>query len=650
MELMSLLAKLTLDKQEYDKGLKEAENDAKGLKIDTPKIPKPDNTDFDAGLKEAEETGNLFKEVMTGVWQGVKDAIVVTGITSAVMGVVGAMRQGIDMAIETGDAIDKGAKNLGISTKAYQEYEYALGKSGLKVKDLSKTMDGLGKILSGDLTDKQKKYVDELKEMGFVADEAAGNEKNLASMMKALADYQGTDKGAIIDWLFGSNLNWNGFFDQTSSDIDGLKKKAADMGMIMPDEAIQNAVEFKDTTEEINNRIEAMKRSFGESILPALKDISKTMLEIMNWFSGGDKSLDETFTDINKQTEAAKQNLEATSSTATAMIDKLSSMGDYWTLDERGQKTWNALADEFIATYPQFAEFIDKENKVINGNTEEIKENIRQWTLREKQRLVDENVAAKREAVAKQYADALDKEVEAEVKEAEASGKRADALKEINDALKAAGMKELGENATTQEMRDAKTALRIAAGDDTTQMQRVNELGSAYLTTLGEAEKLRNEANNLYADADEAQANLEAYSAKLAEKMGLSAEQTDAETEKVNALGSAVNNLPDSKIIHIGVETDTGFTGYTKAIGDGYIPFDNYPALLHRGERVLTATENRKGEGSGTDLSHLEERIAAAIRAGMEGVSVNSYLNGRNVTAEVNRNNMRDVKGRRFSR
>ena len=75
------------------------------------------------------------------------------------------------------------------------------------------------------------------------------------------------------------------------------------------------------------------------------------------------------------------------------------------------------------------------------------------------------------------------------------------------------------------------------------------------------------------------------------------------------------------------------------------------PAMLHRGERVLTATENRKGEGGGSaDLSHLEDRIAAAIRAGMEGVSVNSYLNGKAVTDEVNRNNMRDVKGRRFNK
>lgn len=82
------------------------------------------------------------------------------------------------------------------------------------------------------------------------------------------------------------------------------------------------------------------------------------------------------------------------------------------------------------------------------------------------------------------------------------------------------------------------------------------------------------------------------------------------------------------------------------------IPYDDYLANLHRGEMVLTASQARRyreGEGNGVDLAGLEDRIESAIRRGMENAQVRSYLNGKDITDEVNRNNIQAVKGRRFA-
>ena len=78
------------------------------------------------------------------------------------------------------------------------------------------------------------------------------------------------------------------------------------------------------------------------------------------------------------------------------------------------------------------------------------------------------------------------------------------------------------------------------------------------------------------------------------------------------------------------------------AKGDWDIPFDNYPALLHRNEMVLTASQARRyreGEdgGGGFSLAALGQVVAQAVREGMRGVSVNSYLDGRNLTDEIMR-------------
>ena len=83
----------------------------------------------------------------------------------------------------------------------------------------------------------------------------------------------------------------------------------------------------------------------------------------------------------------------------------------------------------------------------------------------------------------------------------------------------------------------------------------------------------------------------------------------------------------------------------------GVVPYDNYIANLHRGEVVLTASQarNYQSGGSNVDFDAMEARIAAAIKAGMENATVRSYLNGRDITQEVNRENMKGVKARRFA-
>ena len=88
--------------------------------------------------------------------------------------------------------------------------------------------------------------------------------------------------------------------------------------------------------------------------------------------------------------------------------------------------------------------------------------------------------------------------------------------------------------------------------------------------------------------------------------------------------------------------------GYAKGLSA--VPYDDYVARLHRGEMVLTASQARRyRDAGGVDMSDLENRIIAAICAGMSNATVPVYLNGKDITDEVNRNNMRSVKGRRYS-
>lgn len=77
-----------------------------------------------------------------------------------------------------------------------------------------------------------------------------------------------------------------------------------------------------------------------------------------------------------------------------------------------------------------------------------------------------------------------------------------------------------------------------------------------------------------------------------------------------------------------------------QAKGDWYVPYDNYPSLLHRGEMVLTASQARKyrdGAGNAIDIPGLRAAIVGAVQDGMRNAQVTAYMDGRRVTNEVAR-------------
>lgn len=90
-----------------------------------------------------------------------------------------------------------------------------------------------------------------------------------------------------------------------------------------------------------------------------------------------------------------------------------------------------------------------------------------------------------------------------------------------------------------------------------------------------------------------------------------------------------------------------------RAVGLDYVPYNDYLANLHEGEAVLTkseATEWRRG-GNGMDLSQIGPIVAAAVREGMQGVSV--HMSGEKVgdlvTDRVSRNMAQAAWEERYS-
>lgn len=648
MDLLTLLAKLTLDASEYTKSLDEAQKAADNFKAPEVKPLTVGKKDFEDDLDEAGEKVNIFQELVNGSWEGIKDGLKRAGIATLLGKLVTDLGKAVKMTAELGDETSKGAAKMGLSRKTYQEFSYALEKSGGSIKNLEQGMKNLDNIFGGNATEKQQKAFETL---GIEIEKAASSEELMLMTLNAIADRSESDQGYLLRTLFGDkNDELFNLIKDGSKGIRELRQEANDVGRVMSDAEIENSIAYMDALERMQNQIQEIKTSFGESILPIITEAVQGLTRIIAFFGGlgKNKSLSDIFADGDKEFAEQLMTIEKTGTSAESLADKLLAMGDTSKMTAEQYEIWKGTAKELIDLVPSLGNVIDTETGQITANSEEIKENIKQWEALAKQKALQTLKEEKYQAIVEKNQDLIDKSIEANEKAATADGERATALENLNNVLTGHGFEALGSNATLADVTNAQTnALLGFEGDEYALAQFSTEMSSAisnWTSANAKAEEAQAEVTKLTEELEKGKAEYETWVETAEAMYGTAADSAETATGDVEALNTAIKNLPNSKVITISVNTPRSLP---RAIGDSYIPYDNFPALLHRGEKVLTATQARQ-EGS-TDFTGLEDRIERAIRNGMANAKVNSYLNGQDITDDVNRNTIRELKARRFS-
>lgn len=118
----------------------------------------------------------------------------------------------------------------------------------------------------------------------------------------------------------------------------------------------------------------------------------------------------------------------------------------------------------------------------------------------------------------------------------------------------------------------------------------------------------------------------------------------DAAAAASSSLASRMNSV---SVPPFAGESEDG----SHASGAWNIPYDNYRAVLHRGERVLTASQARRGTGTAFDSAELNRAVASAVASAVGNIQIN--LNGKAVanaiSGDVSRNIYQDQLGRRYA-
>ena len=224
--------------------------------------------DFGEKTEVAEKKTINFGETAKKVGQVAAAAF--AAIAAAMVGVVKGLADLITETAEYGDKVNDMSQKMGMTTDAYQEWDFILNHVGSSVDNLKTSMKTLATAAeTGN---------EAFERLGITQEELANlsQEDLFARTVESLQNVEDTtERTYLASKLLGKGATeLGGLFNMTAAETEDLKKKAHELGMVMSEEDVAAADAFSDTLYELQSTFSGIKRSLASEFLPS---ITKTM-------------------------------------------------------------------------------------------------------------------------------------------------------------------------------------------------------------------------------------------------------------------------------------------------------------------------------------------------------------------------------------
>ena len=234
-----------------------------------------------AAKETGEKSGKRFGESLA---KGLKATAAVIGaaMTAATAGAIATGKAFINAANSTaqyGDNIDKMSQKMGISTKAYQEWDFVMQHCGTSIESLKPSMKTLANaaVKGSDAFDK----------LGISQQDIANmsQEELFGKTISALQNVKNeTERTALASKLLGKGATELGaLFNMSADETDALKQQVHDLGGVMSDDAIKAAANYQDEMQNMKTALTGVKNNIMSQFLPG---ISSVMTGLSKVFSG----------------------------------------------------------------------------------------------------------------------------------------------------------------------------------------------------------------------------------------------------------------------------------------------------------------------------------------------------------------------------
>lgn len=628
-----------------------------------------DTSGFSQSVKQAAEHGSSLNDKLGKI---VKTAAKVAAALVFKKGVT-AMKQLADAASAAGDKIDKQSQALGLSRKAYQEWDYILSQNGSSIDSLGVSMKTLNNSI---LSNNQS-----ITKLGLSFEKLDGMnmEQQFEAVVRAFQEMPaGAEKSALAVELFGRNgMELLPLLNNSATSIDELRQKFHDLGMEMTDDQINSAVRYSDAMDTLNRVFNGIKYTIGAELLPTMADWAEKAADYAgkllkaykdDGLSGVFKILDE---DITKVTDNLKNSGNPVLAALGLVIDGIKNgiglavglftdfPGTVRSLKESDSTALRALGETLDAIGEVIGVIITAFESGIDDAIKQLQTSDKPvlQVLGQALEVVKAAVETIMSAFNGEVADSVKKLQESDSPVLQVLGGALEAIGtviativggfngEIPDAVKklqesdSPVLQLIGEalQVISEVISAIKTGFQEGLPDA---IKKLQESDSPVLKLLGDA------LSGIKSIIDGVINSVKDVIDWFKKLMGFNGQDLSETTSGHTHTNTTINRVyyeteGTSATITSGAtgeQIDTNnlsqfYLSHHHAKGLWNVPYDNYPALLHRGERVLTASQARRfrdGEG-GIDYARIGAMIGASVERAIRNVNV--YLGADRVGA-----------------
>lgn len=233
----------------------------------------------------AEEAGEKAQKASGGwtVLKGTLADLAASAIKTAASAISDTAQEMITGAAEYGDTIDKMSQKMGMSSDAYQEWDFVLQHCGASIESLKPAMKTLATAAENGS--------DAFAQLGISQEQIAGmsQEQLFDATIAGLQNVTDeTQRTYLAGKLLGKGATELGPLLNTSAgDVADMRAQVHDLGGVMGSDAVKAAAAYQDSLQNMQYAFSGLKNNISGELLPTLTLIMDGVTKMLT--GGGDE-------------------------------------------------------------------------------------------------------------------------------------------------------------------------------------------------------------------------------------------------------------------------------------------------------------------------------------------------------------------------